>query len=83
MEFIQRPGDIVLLPNDYVHCTFNLRPSIGVASQLNFDLATFADLVTLDVNTFTEESWQPFVEMANNDSVILDEDGVFRPFTVN
>ena len=72
LEFVQNAGDLVLLPQDYSHSTYNLRPSVGVAAQLNFDIINFADHMRFIVGDFDEDEWRSVIENpTENDTWVL------------
>ena len=43
LEVIQRPGDVVWVPDGWAHATLNLAPSVGFAVEVGYRWPTFAD----------------------------------------
>ena len=83
VEFIQQAGDLVLLPMDYSHSTFNLRPSVGVASQLNFEIINLPDMMEFVTGGFPEsQGWRhkKIDDPREGDTFVLGDDGVLRPW---
>lgn len=84
IEFIQYSGDLVLLPMDHSHSTFNIRPSVGVASQLNFDPINFADYMEFLMDEYDSRSWEQRIELPSpTDTWSIGVDGVLRQFAPN
>lgn len=83
VEFIQQAGDLVLLPMDYSHSTFNLRPSVGVASQVNFEVINYPDVMEFVTGGFPEsQGWrrEKIDDPREGDTFVLGDEGVLRPW---